>query len=458
MSIRLVLSLALLLSPLTFPTSSRACVCGMTAVSVSYRGADAVFGGHVTEIVEEPYSMTMGDREVTLQRRWAKVAVEERFKGVDGPTAEVCVGESSSCDIETKVGERVIFFANRNKENSRLYTNSCMPTGTYAQRATALAYCRRLVAIGKEPSVIGSVGEAALAARAGERPADDTPLEGINIVLDGGDRPYSAVTDRDGGFFLDDIPRGTYTARLDLPERYQVRSFWATAGDQPSATTRKVVVGAHTCFVQVQLSSAASVSGRLLYASGDPIVDVGVRLVPRDKLQTMTPADSVVFDVTDANGAFTLDPLPQGDYVVAVNWPPMAGLDKPPVPAFVVGDPATPGKPRVFSVGAGQRLALGDLKAPPSRPFLIIDVRIVDDDGKPVDGTITCETEDGRMVGFVDRDDAPLVRVYPPADGRHVLIARAYSEKGTLESGKVPLDTSAPTASITLVVKAVPER
>lgn len=147
MAARIALTLALTSVLLVVVAADRAsaCACEMVTVAQAYRYSEVVFVGKVTEVTEERLAAEPDeDPEVAHTVLWAKLEVEEKFKGVDGAVAVVSPGEKySNCTVDLEVGKTYLVFADRGRDDARLYTNRCQLTGELARVADALAYCRR---------------------------------------------------------------------------------------------------------------------------------------------------------------------------------------------------------------------------------------------------------------------------------------------------------------------------
>jgi len=457
MASRIVPALVALLALAALADRALACDCSGVSLGDAYRTCDAVFAGRVAEITEETLKPErLGDREFRRTRLWAKFEVDEAFKGVDGAAAVVSPGEKgSTCSANLTVGERYIVFAHRSKEDLRLYTSLCDPTGTAEGQTAALVYCRRVARDGKEPRVIGTLFEAS-PSTADDVRADARTLAGIPVSLEAGGKTYDAVTDRDGVFVLDDVPDGTYVVRFVLPKEYRMLYFWAFGGDDPSERAKTVRVGGPVWAVRALVTTSGVITGRFLDASGKPFVGLPLCLVLRDRLESEGPGAIVAHATTESDGGFRIEPLAPGEYVLAVNWPPIPKIDRPPLPGFLCADKADASKPAVHTISPGRHIALGDLKTPPPPPHVTIDVAVVDEKDKPVRTMLTCQIDGGRPVGFVWTDEETgRARIYLPTGKRYSLDAKAFVGGGRLESETVSIDPATAPPNMTVVVRPV---
>lgn len=456
MTKRIVLAFAALVALAGLTDRATGCSCGAQPLADAYRGADAVFTGQVTEITSEPLgSVTVGDQQYPRTLVWAKFAIDERFKGVDSATVLVSPGEEgSTCSARLVVGERYLVFAHRSSDDKRLSTSNCDPTGTLQDQAAALVYCRRVARDGKEPRVIGTLTDASPSPNQPMQ-TEERPVAGVTVTLQAGGETYYSVTDRDGVFYIDDVPNGTYTVRIELPEEYRMLNFSAYGGDDPSerASTIRVVVGS-VCVVNAQVTRSGAVTGRFLDSIGKPLADLPLCLVPRDRLDSLNPSAIVAFATTEADGTFRIEPLPPGEYALLVNWPPMPKIDRVPMPDFICADKADPSHPAVLAITPGRQIALGDLKAPPSAPHVAVTVTVVDEKGKPLQAVVTCLVEGGRPVGLVWTDEEKgSVRIFLPTGKRYSLQVKAFTGDGAANPEPVLIDPEKAPADVKIIVR-----
>jgi hypothetical protein len=453
MSNRLVPVACLLLAIAATGERASGCTCGPNPLGQAYRSADAVFAGRVTVVAEEPLTTRQARGDATWPTRvWASFDIGERFKGVDGATVSVSPGEAgSTCAVRFVVGEEYIIFAHRSKDDSRLYTSECDPTGTVQSQAAALVYARRIAHDGKEPRVVGTLVEESPAAGP-QRDSDDRALVGITITLEGGGQHYSAVTDAAGVFYFDDVPDGTYAARFALPEQYRMLYFWAWRGEDPSAHASTVRVSAETCLVQARVTRAGAITGRFLDLSGNPLAQLPLCLMPKDRVEAANPADIVAYATTDEDGSFRLEPLPTGEYALAANWPPMPKLDRPPMPDFICADKSDPTHAAVLTITPGRQIALGDMKVPAPR-YVSIDVAVTDEEGKPMRAMVMCAIDGRGTAGFAWTDSQTgKARIYLPVENRYLIHAKGFSG-GSVESEPTLVDPAKAPPALKLVVR-----
>lgn len=454
MTKRIVLAFAALVALAGLTDRATGCSCGAQPLADAYRGADAVFTGQVTEITSEPLgSVTVGDQQYPRTLVWAKFAIDERFKGVDSATVLVSPGEEgSTCSARLVVGERYLVFAHRSSDDKRLSTSNCDPTGTLQDQAAALVYCRRVARDGKEPRVIGTLTDASPSPNQPMQ-TEERPVAGVTVTLQAGGETYHSVTDRDGVFYIDDVPDGTYTVRFQLPEEYRILNFSAYGGDDPSERANTVRVSGAVCVVREQVTRSGAITGRFLDSIGKPLADLPLCLVPRDRLESLNPSAIVAFATTEADGTFRIEPLPPGEYALLVNWPPMPKIDRVPMPDFICADKADPAHAAVLVITPGKQIALGELKAPPTPKHIEVDVTVVDDQGKPMQAMLTCQVEGGRPVGFVWTDEEKgTVRIFLPSGKRYTLQAKVFAGEGTVDPDPVIIDPDKPPTNLKIVV------
>jgi hypothetical protein len=458
---RIALALLVLFALAGCADRALACSCAMGTIGDAYRSSTAVFVGRVTEVVEEPLEpLEVGDREFPRAILWAKLEVEERFKGVDGAVVVVSPGEkNSSCTVDMEVGHRYLVFARLGTEDAKLYTGACDPTAAVEHSARTLTYCRRVARDGKVPCVIGMLVETSPSSTTEIYEGDGRAVGGISVTLERSGKQVRAVTDRDGVFYFDDVPDGEYEVRFALPEGYRLLDINAlnalpTDGSAPKHDTVQVSNGS-TVTVSAQVTTSGSISGRFVDASGKALAGIRVALVPRDRMERPTMLD-LIADEAGEDGTIRFDPLPPGEYALVVNWPLIPRLDRPPVPSFWRADAADPKKSAIFSITPGRHVDLGVVKAPPPPPHVVVDVTILDEAGQPVPGALNFEDENHRYLAMpVQFEAGAATRLYLPTGRSWTLRAAGYADDDRLESELVTIDPAAATPTVKIVVRKV---
>lgn len=143
--------------------------------------------------------------------------------------------------------------------------------------------------------------------------SDDLPIEGVDIELstEGDTDPYTATTDEDGTYTVEGVDAGEYT--LDATSN---NPAYLDGSDGPI----EVLAGeATTADLQLDDSPRSTVSGNVIKAKEDA-EDADVPIENVTVTATDTTDDSIVFeDVTDAEGAFSMDVYTDGVYDITLD-------------------------------------------------------------------------------------------------------------------------------------------
>jgi hypothetical protein len=186
-------------------------------------------------------------------------------------------------------------------------------------------------------------------------------IAGAHVELSG-PSAYSATTDAQGRFHIDDVKQGWYGWGYTTPDYYI-----------PLGGTYEFrVTGANPVKLEGRMASIPKLSGHIVYARGDPVPKAALELEGRFVVQSE--------GYTDADGKFNIHHgLPQGGYELAVE--PPAGA-KPPDPDPDSGAerawaaPAIPASPRrkrrpklTFVPAPSCRTWIGNSRRSPFAPF-----------------------------------------------------------------------------------------
>lgn len=154
---------------------------------------------------------------------------------------------------------------------------------------------------------------------------------GVTLKRAGGGTPsqasYTATTDTDGRYSFDNITPGGYT--LDFERVGYLRRLYRTTPHEVFSTIT-VNAGQHLNPINVVLTRAVTISGRVLDEDGDPVANVPVHLLHRTWGSGLTPLSGPgVF--TDESGNYRIPGLSPGRYYLR------AGENRGPVFSIVGG-------------------------------------------------------------------------------------------------------------------------
>jgi uncharacterized protein YfaS (alpha-2-macroglobulin family) len=127
----------------------------------------------------------------------------------------------------------------------------------------------------------------------------------VTLTDSHGDVVGTAKTSVDGRYAFQELLSGTFTLVVNA------------AGYRPYATTL-LVSDTADALSDVELSTAASLTGTTTGGFGQPVPDARVTLVDAN-------GHVVAMTSTDASGAYTFGDLPEGEYtVIASGYPPVS--------------------------------------------------------------------------------------------------------------------------------------
>jgi hypothetical protein len=307
----LLVVIALCCIPL-FNSESRACQCAEhgTPVCASFWRSDAVFVGRLVSITSLKIKPDTTYKYVALN-----FVVEESLRGVSSKRVIVGTSTGNLCDSKFEKGNRYLVYASLDTGANQLFTGGiCSPTRRADNAEEVLQELRKLTRRNVTETISGRVVR---------RLYQGVP--GIRIRVEG------------EGATLETISRkyGDFSFTLPGPGQFKVTAYvpYPTSGSTYSDDvflTRQVTAELTTFTYDLNLKknechyleldvvhedphATATVSGRVLGASGKPVTDGAVQLVNTSE----TGRDYV--ELLSKEGSFTFERVAAGEYYLAMN-------------------------------------------------------------------------------------------------------------------------------------------
>lgn len=213
---------------------------------------------------------------------------------------------------------------------------------------------------------------------------DGEPVPGAVVTLTGTDGGVlTAVSDSSGAYVFDEVPVGEHTFTVEPPAGYSEVSV-------PDPI--EIPAGSEEPFVDqdVVLQQAVSLSGS---------VTAGDQPVPGTSVTISGPGGTMTTTLTGADGGYTFDMLPPGDYEVSMEVPFGYTADGPTRQAVSIDD-----------------ADITDVDFTIQRPGAIGGA-ITDQDGDPIAGvTVTLTSADGEVTATTDAAGIYLFDGTPSGD------------------------------------------
>ena len=195
---------------------------------------------------------------------------------------------------------------------------------------------------------------------------DGTPATQAWVRLESVDRPNfyfygNAHPDSDGNYVLRNVPVGAYRVVLEYWTQWFYNVMWYDGATNPEeATPVEILADQRTEGIDFEIPGADGVlQGTVTDKSGKPIANAFIQISsdgfgrPYEDIDLGRPIDLWAYANTDRDGAFSIEHIPDGEYVIAVfycyiqecvqQWWPQADTPDRAEPVIVKDGQSEPG-------------------------------------------------------------------------------------------------------------------
>ena len=367
--------IAVISLPWIFARETSACTCisaELKSVGQTYRDASAVVIGRVERVehvakgkpLPEDFVATILPTE--FEGAVAILTIVEAFKGIE--SSSLVVGSGKGCfAFPFVVGESYLFYAYRSTNDSLPIVSTCGRSRRTALSTADLDFLRGLPATLEQSGFSGTVSWSDATATANQT----LPLPDVRVTLEGPAVALETLTDARGVYRFAAVVPGDYKLRVHLPDHLTAFIPGLQAADGTSWFVRDV---------EARLNGR--IRGRLLGPNGKPLAEVKVGV---DLVDAARPVDRIDLEgesYTGPDGAFVLEGLSTGRYVLVVNPSGRADSDSPFPRTFFPGVTAR-ADATAIAVEAGRETAVRDFDLPQAFEQVVIRGVVVDKTGKP---------------------------------------------------------------------------
>jgi 5-hydroxyisourate hydrolase-like protein (transthyretin family) len=343
-----------------------ACSCAGRALPCQdYWNASAVFIGTVSSSTTASYKIN--ERE--FEGRLIHFAVDRAFRDVEGAEVEVTTGlGGGDCGYNFRVGGQYLVYAYRNA-NNKLATGICNRTRLLSEASEDLQYLEGLAKSKSGADIFGEVRRLN-----GPTTVDPTAVSAVKVVIEGSSRRVEAVTNEKGNYRISQLPAGSYTVKVELPEGLAIHN-----------SEQQVTLSDRGCAqVSFWLQTDTRIAGVVLDTGGQPVSEILIELV---LLSGRSPAYTASAK-TDQKGRYELKLLQPGRYLVGVRIYGSAGSTYVAYPRTYYPGVSEEAQATIITLAEGQQLNLNEMILPPRLFERSLDGVVVDTDGQPVSGAI----------------------------------------------------------------------
>ena len=382
----------LLLFLLIFLLSSRtteACSCGPSlTVLDAFNTSDVVVIASAVSVEKAGPEKTAPPGQMSNGRNYVdgvkstSMRVEQVFKGTLKVGDEMIFSQGGGGDCiwtfdEKSVGNKFLFYLTRQKGSTRWIAVVCGRSNSVDQAGDDLLYLNNLNKVRNKTRISGTVGFLH---------GPDESLAGRKIRIIGAKRTAELKTDDNGVYEIYDLPAGRYFVEPEIPKGWKVGEFWLGYSRSVDRNAKEGSVQKIPIILEANKHAGLDimfeidnvVRGHIYDPLGQPMNGVCLDLVPADGTK-----GAYLADCTETDGAFQIDEIPPGGYVIVVNDDGKMTSTEP-FGTFYYPNAAKREEATVFNIGLGDTIENLEIYPHIELNTITVEGVLLYADGKPV--------------------------------------------------------------------------
>ena len=366
-----------------------ACSCGPSpTVLDEYNHADVVVVVSAVSVEKAAPDKTAPEGQMSNGENYVDgvmsttMRVEEVFKGKLKIGAEMIFGQGGGANCiwtfnENSIGKKFLFYLKQFDDSSVWIAATCGRDSLVDLAGDDLLYLRNLNKVRDKTRISGTLR---FDYEGGES------LAGRKVRIVGASRTHELKTDDNGVYEIYDLPAGRYFVEPEVPKGWKVGRFWL--GYSPSidrnakeGSLQKIPIileAKKHAGLDITFEIDNVVRGHIYDPLGQPMNGVCVHLIPSDG--TKGP---YLGDCTEEGGAFAIDEIPPGGYVMIVNDDGKITATEP-FGTFYYPKVTKREEATVFNIGLGDIVDNLEIYPPIEKETVTIEGVMLYSDGKPV--------------------------------------------------------------------------
>lgn len=369
--------------------TAEACSCGGSATVLdSYNHADVVVIVNAASVEKAEPEKTAPKGQMSNGENYVDgvksttMRVEQVFKGTLKVGAEMVFAQGGGADCiwtfdEEDIGKKFLFYLKRFNDSPVWVAGTCGRSSPVDHARDDLLYLNNLNKVRDKTRISGTVQ---FSHDVGES------LAGRKVRIIGAERTYELKTDDKGVYEIYDLPAGRYFVEPEVPKGWKVGGFWL--GYSPSIDRNSeegslqkipiVLEAKKHAGLDIMFEIDNRIRGRIYDPLGQPMKGVCLDLIPSDGSK-----GAYLADCTEEDGAFNIDEIPPGSYVLIVNDDGKIASSEP-FGTFYYPKVTKREEATVFNIGLGDIVENLEIYPPIARETVTIEGVMLYSDGKPV--------------------------------------------------------------------------
>ena len=367
--------------------SAEACSCGGSpTVLDSFNWAEVVVVVSAVSVEKAepektaaPGRMSDGENYVDGVKS-TTMRVEQVFKGGLKVGEEMIFGQGGGADCvwtfsEQDIGKKFLFYL-KISPYTPWFAGTCGRSSYVEYKADDLLYLNNLEKVRNKTRISGTI----------RFRYEGESLAGRKIRIVGTKGTQELKTDQNGVYEIYDLPAGRYFVEVEIPKGWKIAPYWLRYAPSLDRNAKDASLQKIPIILEANKHAGLDllfdvdnvIRGNIYDPLGQPMNGVCLHLIPADGSK-----GPYLGDCTEKDGAFTIDEIPPGGYVIIVNDDGEMTSTEP-FKTFYYPKALKREEATVFNIGLGDIIENVAIHPPIELKTITVEGVLLYADGKPV--------------------------------------------------------------------------